>query len=43
MSIANANIRGSCPVQYLLVFLGIDEGAEYLEEPYFYLKSLEAV
>ena len=31
------------PVQYLLVFLGIDAGAENLEKPYFDLKSLEDV
>ena len=33
----------TCPVQYLLVFLGIEEGAENLELPYFDLKSLQDV
>jgi len=43
MSVAFPESGASCPVQYLLVFLGIEKGAENLELPYFDLKSLEDV
>ena len=43
MSIAFGDAANTAPVQYILVFLGIDEGAENLELPYFDLKSLEDV
>ena len=43
MKVCFPSTIATCPVQYLLVFLGIDEGAENLELPYFDLKSLEDV
>jgi len=43
MSVAFPGRSASCPVQYLIAFLGIEEGAENLELPYFDLKSLEDV
>ena len=43
MKVSFPSSIATCPVQYLLAFLGIDEGAENLELPYFDLKSLEDV
>ena len=41
MSIAIPPQLAPCPVQYLMIFLGIDEGPANIEQSYLDLKSLE--
>lgn len=41
MSIGRPVRMATCPVQYLMVFLGIDEGEEQVDVPFHDAKSLE--